>query len=131
MKSLIKSLTGLLIAGSILWPNLANAQPCNSYRSGYEKAIAQGIIKRAPLVNGPKDAYYHFQNALKNGDRIEAAIRAAQYLVIVSESSSLNQADLERLDLETAITDHYQKPVEVAVPMLTVILPLNAFCPLS
>ena len=131
MKSISHALVGMILAGCYFWPQAAFAQTCNTYRLGYEKAIAQGIIKRAPLVNGPRDAYAHFQTALRNGDRIEVAIRASQYLVIVSESSSLKIADIERRDLEDRIVKHYQKPVEVAVPMLAVILPLNAFCPLS
>ena len=84
-----------------------------------------------PLVSGPTDAYYAFQQALERGDRMEVAVRASQYLVIVSEASGNRSADLERLDLENMMVNHFQKPVEVAVPMLSVILPPNVFCPIN
>lgn len=112
-------------------PVIAQSQSCNPYRSGYEKAIAQGVIQRPSLVSNAKEAYEYFQSALKTGDRIEVAVRAVQYLVIVSEDQTGDFTDLERLDLEQLIVDYYQKPVEVAVPMLTVILPNNVFCPVN
>ena len=79
----------------------------------------------------PKTPINPFKLALKNGDRIEAAVRAVQYLVIVSEASNSNLAELERLEIENAIVNHYHKPVEVSVPMFTVILPNNLFCPVA
>lgn len=126
--------SGLLLGlwtHSIAAPEVVHAQACNPYRSGYEKAIAQGVINRASLVRNAKDAYTQFQSNLETGDRIEVAVRAVQYLVIVSEDTTLDYADLERLELEQMIVDHYQKPVEVSVPMLTVILPHHVFCPVS
>ena len=132
MTSRLGLLCLVLISPFLIGPMpTAKAQICNPYRVGYEKAIAQGMIKRAPLVPGPKDAYISFENALVSGDRIEAAVRAVQYLVIVSETLAPNIADLERLELENVIVNHYHKPVEVSVPMLSVILPNDIFCPVS
>ncbi|MCM1983133.1 hypothetical protein [Lyngbya confervoides] len=125
---------GLLITLNLLSLGEAaiaqSSRPCNPYRSGYEKAIAQGIIQRASLVSGPLEAFQYFQAALDKGDRLETAIRAAQYLVIISEGEGLARAEIARLDLEGLMVQRFKKPVAVAVPMLPVILPNNVFCPL-
>lgn len=105
--------------------------PCNPYRTDYESAIAQGLLKRPSLVSGSAESWALFEAAIAQGDRIEVAARAAQYLVIVSEGPGIAHADQMRRQLEDKIITHYQQPVEVAVPMLGVILSYAQQCPIS
>jgi hypothetical protein len=64
-----------------------NPAPINatSYRANYEKAIARGIITRPSTVDDEDEAIELARQAIRSGDRDEAAIRFAQALVIVSE----------------------------------------------
>ncbi len=116
----------------LMLTTVAQANPhCNPYRSHYEHAIAQGLLKRPSLVSGAPESRHLFLIAMAQDDRIEAAARAAQYLVIVSEGFGISRADQTRRQVEDEIIDRYQQPVEVAVPMLGVILPHSADCPIK
>ncbi|MGF1600931.1 MAG: hypothetical protein ACFCU8_02730 [Thermosynechococcaceae cyanobacterium] len=100
----------------------ASARACSPYRVNYEGAIHQGIIQRPSLVNSAKHSWHLFHVAMKRNDRMEAATRAAQYLVIVSERSGVDQAHKARQHVEAEFTGYYEQPVEVAMPMFEVIL---------
>ena len=62
-----------------------NSSTPTSYRKNYESAIARGIINRPSTVEDENQAIKLERQALKQGDRDEAAIRFAQALVIISE----------------------------------------------
>ncbi|MGB7415471.1 MAG: hypothetical protein WA902_14790 [Thermosynechococcaceae cyanobacterium] len=100
----------------------ASANACSPYRINYEGAIDQGLIQRPSLVNSAKQSWHLFHVAMKRNDRMEAATRAAQYLVIVSERSGVDQAHKARQHVEAQFTGYYEQPVEVAMPMFEVIL---------
>jgi hypothetical protein len=122
--SFMKSLygLGLLLLLQFLGSQPASARSCSSYRINYEGAIDQGIIQRPSLVNSAQQSWHLFHVAMKRNDRMEAATRAAQYLVIVSEQSGVDQAHKARQQVEKEFTGYYDQPVEVAMPIFEVIL---------
>ncbi|NJK41289.1 MAG: hypothetical protein HC934_07905 [Acaryochloridaceae cyanobacterium SU_2_1] len=109
----------------------AAAKTCSPYRINYESAIAQGLISRPSLVNSAYQSRQLFQVAMRRNDRIEAASRAAQYLVILSEDQGKNKADQARKTLEKEMVGYYAQPVEVALPMFEVILKNSPHCSIS
>ncbi len=102
---------------------------CNPYRIHYEQAIASGIIQRPSLVQSRGEALERFRQALRAENRIEAAARAAQYLVIVSEGDGIQQTTRARRQIESEIATYYLQPVDVGLPLFVVILPDEIPCP--
>ncbi len=115
-------LLGLLLPLQFVAAQPAVAKSCSPYRINYEGAITQGIIQRPSLVNNAKQSWQMFHVAMSRNDRLEAATRAAQYLVIVSERSGVDKAHQARQQVEAEFTRHYEQPVEVAMPMFELIL---------
>ncbi|WP_299406548.1 hypothetical protein [Acaryochloris sp. IP29b_bin.148] len=128
MKSKYWSVLGLLLPLQLMASPATAASPCRPYRGNYESAIAQGLIARPSLVNNAWQSWHLFQVAMHRNDRIEAASRAAQYLVILSEGSGTEQAHQARQSLEQEMVGYYQQPVEVALPMFEVILENSPVC---
>lgn len=104
------------------------AKTCSPYRVNYESAISQGLISRPSLVNSAWQSWNLFQVAMRRNDRIEAASRAAQYLVILSEYAGTQQANQARHSIEQEMVGYYKQPVEVAMPMFEVILENSPAC---
>ena len=124
-------LIGLLLPLQLLVAQPVEAKSCTSYRLNYESAIAQGLMERPSLVRGARQSWHLFRSAMARNDRIEAAARAAQFLVIIAEGEGTARADLAHADIKQEIRDYYQQPAEAAVPMLVVILANNPTdCPL-
>lgn len=121
-------LLGLLLPMQLLAAPAAVAKTCSPYRVNYESAISQGLIARPSLVNSAWQSWNLFQVAMRRNDRIEAASRAAQYLVILSEDAGTAHANQARQNVEKEMIGYYQKPVEVAVPMFEVILENSPIC---
>lgn len=119
-------LLGLLLPLQLLTAQSAEARVCSPYRINYEGAITQGLMRRPSLVNNARQSWQLFHDAMNRNDRIEAASRAAQYLVIVSERNGVDQAHKARQQVEAEFTRHYEQPVEVAMPMFEVILANSA-----
>lgn len=123
----------LYILGAVILVQLmavpaAVAKTCHPYRANYESAISQGLIVRPSRVTSAGQSWHLFQTAMRRNDRIEAASRAAQYLVILSEGLGTEQAHQARYSIEEEIVSHYQQPVEVAMSMFEVILENNPIC---
>ncbi|PZD74867.1 hypothetical protein C1752_00955 [Acaryochloris thomasi RCC1774] len=112
-------LLGLLLPLAI---QPAEAKSCSPYRINYEGAITQGIIRRPSLVSNANQSWRLFHVAMDRNDRMEAASRAAQYLVIVSERNGTAQAHRARQLVESEFTRRYDQPVEVAMPIFEIIL---------
>ena len=119
-------LLGLLLPLQFMAVQPAAAKNCSLYRLNYEGAITQGIIQRPSLVRNARQSWHLFHVAMDRNDRMEAASRAAQYLVIISERNGTTAADQARQQVESEFTSHYEKPVEVAMPMFEVILANSA-----
>jgi hypothetical protein len=115
-------LLGLLLPLQVMTIQPAEAKTCSPYRLNYEGAITQGIIQRPSLVSSARQSWRLFHVAMNRNDRMEAAARAAQYLVIVSERSGTDHAHKARQHVESEFTRHYEQPVEVAMPMFEIIL---------
>lgn len=122
------SLLGLLLLLQLMAAPATVAKTCRPYRVNYERAIAQGLITRPSLVNSAWQSWHLFQVAMRRNDRIEAASRAAQYLVILSEGAGTEQAHQARQSIEKEMVGYYQQPVEVALPMFEVILENSPVC---
>ncbi len=88
-------------------PDLTTRTP---YRNNYEKAIARGIIAKPSTVEDENQAVQLARQALKWGDRDQAAVRFAQALVIISEKNrdgTLKALAFEkRLDAEMLEQQH-------------------------
>lgn len=121
-------LLGVLLPIQLIAAPADAAQTCSPYRVNYESAISQGLITRPSLVNNAWQSWNLFQVAMRRNDRIEAASRAAQYLVILSEYAGTQQANQARRSIEQEMVGYYQQPVEVAVPMFDVILKNSPAC---
>ncbi len=121
-------LLGALLPIQLITASAAIAKTCSPYRVNYESAISQGLISRPSLVNSAWQSLSLFQVAMRRNDRIEAASRAAQYLVIVSEDAGTAQANQARQSIENEMVGYYEKPVEVAMPMFEVILKNSPMC---
>ena len=115
-------LLGLLLPLQFFTAQPAEAKNCSLYRMNYEGAIAQGIIRRPSLVRNADQSWRLFHVAMARNDRMEAASRAAQYLVIISERSGTDQAHKARQQVESEFARHYDQPVEVAMPIFEVII---------
>jgi|GEM_PF-2644635 len=121
-------LLGVVILVQLMAAPTAVAKTCRPYRVNYESAISQGLIVRPSRVNSAWQSWHLFQTAMRRNDRIEAASRAAQYLVILSEGLGTEQAHQARYSIEKEMVGYYQQPVEVAMPMFEVILENNPIC---
>ncbi|UJB70790.1 hypothetical protein HRE53_06965 [Acaryochloris sp. 'Moss Beach'] len=122
------NLLGLLMPFQLMTAPAFAAKTCSPYRVNYESAISQGLITRPSLVNNAGQSWNLFQVAMRRNDRIEAASRAAQYLVILSEYAGDRQANQARHNIEQEMVGYYQQPVEVAMPMFEVILENSPDC---
>lgn len=120
---------GLFLPIQLIAVSAEAAITCSPYRVNYESAISQGLITRPSLVKNAGHSWSLFQVALRRNDRIEAASRAAQYLVILSEYAGTRQANQARQNIEQEMVGYYRQPVEVAMPMFEVILENSPACP--
>ena len=144
MKSTVRSLLiriTLLIAGISLTEvvmatpanNAATKQArrctprtCTPYRANFERAIANGTIRRPERVPGVEQAIALADRAMTGGDRNEAALRLAQALVILSEEQGTESAIAYERTLEADMKAKKGQSLRTALPLFGRIFPQNS-----
>ena len=143
MKTILRSpliLLTLLVAGisltetgiAIPAPNAAKQtrrctpRTCTPYRANFERAIANGTIRRPERVPGVEQAIALADRAMTGGDRNEAALRLAQALVILSEEQGTESAIAYERTLEADMKAKKGQSLRTALPLFGRIFPQNS-----
>jgi tetratricopeptide (TPR) repeat protein len=96
-----------------------------SYKTNYERAIANGLIDRPSRVYDEQEAIDLGFEAMAQGDRYEAAIRFAQALVLMSEKyDSTTALDFEQ-NLDSKLWEERGQTLREYLPMFGRIFPVN------
>jgi hypothetical protein len=98
---------------------------CTPYRANFERAIANGTIRRPERVPGVEQAIALADRAMTRGDRNEAARRLAQALVILSEEQGTESAIAYERTLEADMKAKKGQPLRTALPLFGRIFPQN------
>lgn len=97
------------------------------YINNYERAISRGIIRRPGGVRDADQALDLAEQALRRGDRNEAARRIAQALVMVEDMDGTREAlDLER-SLDADQVENTGQRLRDGLPLLARIFPSQQF----
>ncbi|MCL1475797.1 hypothetical protein [Argonema antarcticum] len=99
----------------------------NYYRNNYERAISRRIISRPGRVRDAQHAIDLAEQALRRGNRNEAARRIAQALVMVEDMDGTREAlDLER-SLDDDQVENTGQRLRDRLPLLARIFPSQQF----
>lgn len=102
-------------------------QSCTPYRANYERAIANGIIRRPSGVPDESTAIKLADEAIAKGNKNEAAVRLAQALVIISENTPQGNANAQALErsLDTDVRARHKQSLRAYLPLFGRIFPAN------
>ncbi|MFB2939215.1 hypothetical protein ACE1B6_28520 [Aerosakkonemataceae cyanobacterium BLCC-F154] len=102
-------------------------QTCTPYRLNYERAIANGIIRRPSGVATESEAIKLADEAIAKGNKNEAAIRLAQALVIISEKTPQGTANAQALErsLDEDVKARQKQSLRAYLPLFGRIFPVN------
>ena len=98
-------------------------QTRTSYKTNYERAIANGMINRPSSVDDEQRAIELAYQAIDKGDRYEAAIRFAQALVIISERYDSTTALKYERNLDAQFRQEQGQTLRQYLPMFGRIFP--------
>jgi len=142
VSTLLKTLISIAVAVAIAnLPQTATAKPtaetftkqarrctpktCTPYRANYEKAIAEGIIRRPGTVADESEAIKLADEAVAKGNKNEAARRLAQALVIMSEKTPQGNANATALErsLDADVKAKHGQSLRAYLPLFGRIFP--------
>ena len=100
---------------------------CTPYRANYERAIANGVIRRPSTVADESQAIKLADEAIAKGNKNEAARRLAQALVIMSEKTPQGTANATALErsLDDDVRARHGKSLRAYLPLFGRIFPAN------
>lgn len=98
---------------------------CTPYRANYERAIANGIIRRPSPVPDENQAIALADRAVESGNLNEAAIRLAQAIVIISEKQGNSNAVALERSLDSDIRTKKGQSLRQFMPLYGRIFPVQ------